>query len=104
PQIAYYSWQEGNGYVSGNNAYGDLGAVQKFDASYGVNGTGTIDAVKMYIPYKSNTSGSGTITVGVWEDNGGNLGALLVSKTVDMSSIDTTAAGMQAVVVGSAIK
>lgn len=95
PSLGLYSWQSGNGYVSGTNAYGDLGALQLFDNGSGVTGAGTIDSLKIMIRQKTNTTGTASVVFGVWENNGGNPGTLLASQTVNLTDIDTSQAGYQ---------
>lgn len=83
-----------SGYVSGNNAYGDLTKMQLFDGTYGVAGGGTITGVLLGVSLKSDAGGS--FQVGVWSDNAGqpgNLAAPLAVATVTLASVDTTVAG-----------
>lgn len=99
PQIGIYTWGPGNGYVSGNNAYGDKAIVQLFDGTYGKVGTGagTINSVKVHVARKVNTTTTGKIKVGVWENNGGEIGAELQMVDVNLSDVDTTLAGSQTI-------
>ena len=81
-----------SGYISGNNAYGDLAKMQLFDNTYGVTGPGTINKVALAIPVKM---GTGNIVVAIWADNAGAPGGVatpLGSVIVPLSSIDTSAA------------
>lgn len=81
----------GGGYVAGHNTYGDLSKMQKFDAAYGVVGTGTITKVILAVGAKSGSSTS-TIDVKIWADNGGTPGAVIASVSVPFSSLDTSSA------------
>lgn len=76
-----------SGYVAGNNYYGDKAKIQKFDATHGIPGGGTITGVKLGIPVK--VDGGGSYTVQVWDDNAGVPGTVLGSKTMTIASIDT---------------
>ena len=81
-----------SGYVSGNNAFGDVAKMQLFDNTNGVIGAGTINKVAMAIPVKM---GTGSVLVAIWADNAGapaNLASPLGSVIVPLSSIDTAAA------------
>lgn len=103
PQIGYYTWTPAtDGYVSGNNTYGDKSVVQLFDANSGVTNSGTIDGVKVFIAHKANAGGS--ITVGVWENNNGNVGTLLGSQVFTLASVDTSQAAMQIIGTAPSIK
>lgn len=89
PAIAVYSWEDDGGFVSGTNAYGDKGAIQLFDAAYGVTGSGVITNVKVFAPIKD---GTGSITVGIWDNPTSGNPTLLGSKVVDLADIDTVSA------------
>lgn len=90
PQVTVYTWQSGNGYVSGTNAYGDLAIVQKFDSAYGVTADGTVDTVKVMFALKDDAGGSYKVTI--WEDNAGAPGNVLASQTLTIASIDLSTA------------
>lgn len=81
----------GGGYVAGHNSYGDLSKMQKFDAAYGVVGTGTITKVILAIGAKAGSSTS-TIDVKIWNDNNGAPGTVIASVSVPFSDLDTTSA------------
>lgn len=98
PSIGLFTWGTGNGYVSGTNTFGDKAIVQKFDSIYGVDYNGTIDSVKVMIPFKSD--GGGEFQVAVWEDNNGAPGSILGSVTVDIANVDTTQAGTKLIMDG----
>lgn len=103
-EVGYYSWNEGNGYVSGSNSYEDQAIIQKFDMNYGVTGEGTIDKLSAHIILKED-SGNGTeISLGVWEDNSGVPGALLGSANIAIADIDTTTGGIQLISDGISVK
>ncbi|MCO5259253.1 MAG: T9SS type A sorting domain-containing protein [Crocinitomicaceae bacterium] len=108
PQIGLYTWDDGSGgsdgYITGNNNYGDLGAVQLFDATHGVTNTGVINSVGVFVGYKDIVSGTPAITIGVWENNSGAIGNLLGSGTINLADIDTTQAGVTPIIVGTSLK
>lgn len=79
------------GYVTGHNGYGDLSKMQRFDASYGVTATGTINKVIMAFGAK-NGSPNSVVSVKIWGDNAGKPGTVLASIDVPYSAIDTTSA------------
>lgn len=86
-----------SGYVSGNNAYGDIAKMQLFDNTYGVTGAGTITNVCLAIPVKS---GTGNIVVAIWGDNAGqpaNPMTPLGTVTVNLTAIDTAIAAFSVV-------
>jgi hypothetical protein len=81
-----------SGYLFGNNAYGDVAKMMKFDATTGVSGSGTIKSVLVGIAGKVDMGGS--IKIKVWDFSSATvLGAELGSMTVPLSQIDTTLAG-----------
>jgi hypothetical protein len=94
PQISVYSWGTGgaNGYVSGNNTFGDLASVQLFDYSTGIVGPGTVSNVKVWIPVKIDNGGS--IDVRLYANNAGAIGTQLASMTIDIADIDTAFASL----------
>lgn len=79
------------GYVSGHNGYGDLGKMQRFDANYGITGSGTINKVILAFGAK-NGSPSSVVSVKIWGDDAGEPGTELASVDVPYSDIDTTTA------------
>lgn len=86
-----------SGYVSGNNAFGDIAKMQLFDATYGVTGDGTINKVALAIPVKM---GTGSFQVAIWSDNSGqpgNLAAPLGVVNVTLASVDTAIAAFNIV-------
>lgn len=93
--IGTYTWNGGNGYVSGNNAFGDLAVLQLFDADYGVTGEGTINNVKILISRKTvSGTNAGSVEIGVWENNNGSPGNALGTVSVTMAALDTAAASL----------
>jgi len=83
-----------SGYISGNNAYGDLAKFQLFDGTFGVAGGGTITSVLLGVAIKLD--GGGSFQVGIWSDNAGqpgNVASPLAISTVTLASVDTTLAG-----------
>jgi hypothetical protein len=103
PQIAVYSWGTGgaDGFVSGNNTYGDLASVQLFNSATGVTGAGTVSKAYVWIPIKNDAGGS--INVNVYANNAGAVGAVLGTQTVTIASIDTTQAGLGVILDGAAV-
>lgn len=86
-----------SGYVCGNNAYGDLVKLQKFDATSGITSTGTITDVLVAIPYKMD-NGSGNFQIAIWGDNAGepaNILAPIGVVSVSLSAVDTAATAFQ---------
>jgi hypothetical protein len=94
PKIAVYSWGTGgaNGFVAGNNTYGDIASVQLFDYSTGIVGPGTVSNLKVWIPIKTDNGGS--INLRIYANNAGAIGTQLASVSVDIADIDTSAAGL----------
>lgn len=79
---------QGGGYISGNNAYGDLAKMQLFDVDHGVNGVGTITEVLVGILAK--TDAGGNFKVAIWADNNGQpASTTLATKTINISDVDT---------------
>ncbi len=80
-----------SGFVFGNNAFGDVAKIMKFDATTGLSGSGTIKSVLVGIRAKVDMGGS--IKVKVWEFSSTTaLGAELGSITVPLAQIDTNIA------------
>ncbi len=96
-QVALYYADQApfdSGFVAGNNAYGDLGKLQLFDATYGVTGAGVINKVLLAIPYKIDAGGS--FQVAIWADNSGTpVITPIGSVNVTLASVDTTTANFQ---------
>jgi hypothetical protein len=90
----FYTWGAGNGYVTGNNTYGDKAIVQLFDNTHGVvtGGTGTINGVFLWVARKADAGGS--YTVNIWSDNAGAPGTVLASKTITLAATDTSLANI----------
>ncbi len=81
-----------SGYLFGNNAYGDVAKMMKFDATTGLAGSGTIKSVLVGIAGKVDMGGS--MKIKVWDFSSATvLGAELGSITVPLAQIDTTVAG-----------
>jgi hypothetical protein len=80
-----------SGFVFGNNYYGDVAKIMKFDAVTGYTGTGFIKSALIGIPRK--VDGGGSLKVKVWAYSSNTvLGAELASVTVPLSQVDTSAA------------
>ena len=80
-----------SGFIVGNNIYGDKAKMQLFDATHGVTGGGTINAIAIPCIAKS---GTGNMTFAIWADNAGqpNYAAPLASQVVALTAIDTALA------------
>ena len=90
-----YSAGAPDGYVHGNNSYGDKAKYQRFDAAHGLTGSGTITGCLLWVGYKSDAGGSFNVTVR--DFTGGTLGASLGSATVSLASVDTLTANTMGV-------
>ena len=104
PQIGIYTWGPGNGYVSGTNTYGDKAILQLFDSNYGVSGAGTIDNVKIHIASKDDGGNGTLVTVGIWENNSGEPGALLGSADLEIAAVDTGQASTMPITDGTSLQ
>lgn len=80
-----------SGYLFGNNAYGDVAKIMKFDAVTGYTGTGFIKSALIGIAGKVDAGGSLKVKVWAYSSNS-VLGAELASVTVPLSQVDTSAA------------
>jgi hypothetical protein len=80
------------GYVTGNNGYGDLMKMMKFDTLSNFNTPASINGVLLAIPVIADNGGSFKVKSFVWE-NDSTLGAELNSTTIQISTVDTSAAG-----------
>lgn len=94
PNLYLSSPASGGGYVTGNNGYEDKAKMQLFDNAYGVQASGTINKLLLWAPVKS---GTGTFRAVIWSNVAGEPGAELGSATVNISSVDTTIAGVMPV-------
>ena len=93
-----------SGYISGNNAYGDLAKLQLFDASVGVSGGGQIKGVCLWV---ANKVGTGAFQVLILKDATGSPdltpGGLLGTSSVMLSAVDTSGAGLQGIANGGPV-
>ena len=80
-----YVLQNGGGYLSGSNYYGDLAKADYFTHT----GNGSIEKIKVTFGALDGINGSVAFTV--WADNNGVPGNVIGGKTVNLSSIYTTA-------------
>ena len=80
-----YVLQSGGGYLSGSNYYGDLAKADYFTHT----GNGSIEKIKVTFGALDGVNGSVAFTV--WADNNGVPGNVIGGKTVNLSSIYTTA-------------
>ncbi len=81
----------GGGFVAGHNSYGDVAKMQKFDPTFGVAASGTINQVILAFGAKAGNMAS-TLTVNIWDDNAGEPGNIIGTVTLAYSDIDTTSA------------
>lgn len=88
--ITIYGTQ-GGGFVSGNNEYGDKAAIQLFDAATGVSGAGTINSISFYAGAAINTSTTAKFSITIWENDNGEIGNVIATQEINLSSIDTDA-------------
>ena len=82
-----YMGQGQQGYISGNNIFGDKAKLQRFDESYGVSSSGKINGLALAIPIKNDVGGF--IDVAIWEDVNGVPGNVLATQRVFLADIDT---------------
>ncbi len=81
----------GQGYISGNNDYGDKAKMQLFDASYGVYGPGQITNILIAAPIKYRTFPAASVVLAIRENNNGVPGPIIGSFNVTLAQIDTAA-------------
>ena len=81
-QTGPYLWGGGNGYILGQNTYGDNGWADK--VPYTGSGTFLTDVI-----YYFSTSGTGNVNLKVWGVNAGAPGAVLAQQTVQISQLGT---------------
>ena len=83
----YYNWATGN-YVSGTNSFGLTDFAERFDAPMTA---GHIQSVGVYF-YRAGTP-SGTLTISIAKDEGGEPGTILATQTVNANTV--TASGLR---------
>ncbi len=77
-----------SGFVMGNNAFGDLAKMQRFDNTHGVISGGTITGALLAVPYKRSAGGS--FQVAIWDDVSGVPSTTpLATKNVTLAAVDT---------------
>lgn len=81
-QTGAYIWGGGNGYIMGQNSYGDNGWADKIP--YTGSGTFLTDVI-----YYFSTSGTGNVNLKVWGLNAGAPGNVLAQQTVQISQLGT---------------
>ena len=79
--LEFYVLQNGNGYVSGTNYFGDLAKADYFTYS----GNGTVE--NLNVTFGAIDGIQGSITFTVWESNNGTPGNVLGSKTVTLATV-----------------
>ncbi len=67
----------GQGYISGNNDYGDKAKMQLFDASSGVYGPGQIIGILIAAPIKYRTFPATSVVLAIRENNNGVPGTII---------------------------
>ncbi|MBI4931373.1 MAG: T9SS type A sorting domain-containing protein [Bacteroidetes bacterium] len=90
------TYNSGSGYVAGQNDYGDIGKMQKFDATYGItSASGSITNLLLWFGAKTQIAGTAAFTATIWADAAGVPGAVLGTAPVfTISQIDTAAASL----------
>jgi hypothetical protein len=93
-----------SGFISGNNAYGDLAKVQLFDASVGITGSGTIKGVCLWV---ANKTGAGNFSVAIIRDNAGvpdlTPAGILGTTTLALSTVDTATSAVSGIFNGGPV-
>jgi len=84
--LNFYTFNDGNGYLSGTNVYGNGAIADYFTHS----GSGTVQKIKIVMAAMDGTNGSVTFTV--WADNNGSPGAVIGSKTITLNDMYNVAA------------
>ena len=79
--LDFYVLQNGNGYVSGTNYFGDLAKADYFTYS----GNGTVE--NLNVTFGAIDGIQGSIAFTVWESNNGTPGNVLGSKTVTLATV-----------------
>jgi len=90
------TYNSGSGYVAGQNDYGDIGKMQKFDPTYGISSAnGTITNLLLWFGAKTQIAGTAAFTATIWADNAGVPGTVLGTAPVfTISQIDTSIAAL----------
>ena len=79
-----WSWNGGNGLISGHNAYG----MYQFCDKYTAYGPTSIMGAEFYFTRGETNSSSSMITVMVWEDNAGLPGTVVYTQDVSLELIE----------------
>ncbi len=83
----------GGGYVGGQNQYGDIAKMQKFDATHGLtSNVGTIENLLMWFGHVEYASPNSTFQATIWADNAGQPGTILGTTTLPYTAVDTNLA------------
>ena len=86
--LDFYVLQNGGGYVSGTNYYGDIAKADYFTYS----GNGSVE--KLNVTFGAIDGINGNLIFTVWADNNGTPGSVLGSKTVTLSTIYNASVNM----------
>lgn len=90
------TYSSSSGFVAGQNDYGDISKMQKFDGTYGVTQGGTINGLLLWFGAKMVGAGTASFTATIWADNGGVPGAILgTAPAFTIGQIDTSVAGLK---------
>jgi PKD repeat protein len=86
PTLYYSVDTEGNrnGYMSGNNSYGDLAKADYFSTSSTYN---YVDSVYIWFGYASDGGHNTDVEISVWQETGDTVGNKLGSSTIPLSTI-----------------
>ena len=76
----------GWGYISGHNDYGDVSKANYYNSFSPYT---TIGGAVMNFAVAYSASGSSTINLAVWDDNGGTPGSIIASKPLSINSLAT---------------
>ena len=89
--ISIISWANGDGYLSGHNAY----SITRFAEEYSALGPTNVMGADFYFAEADLGNANSDITVMVWEDNAGEPGTVVYQEDVPLSVIENnvTSAG-----------
>lgn len=83
-------YTNGGGYVAGQNKFGDIGKMQKFDPTHGITADGTVTTLLFWFGSKKQGVGTAAFTPTIWADNAEMPGAVLGTATpFTVAQIDT---------------
>ncbi len=82
-----YGAGPGNGFVAGNNIYGDKAKVEYFPASMVGSNTQLVTGVYVWFNNAYSSNPNKTISINLYNATGGTPGAILATRTVTMGSL-----------------